>query len=475
MRLFALLLFIFIPPLFGTEPAEADLIKAKGQHGLTIRDASIRSESLDLLQKGIAANLRKVNSGGQDLDSIARDLYSRHRIIGIGEATHGTSEIFAMRTELLKSLAKLGLRSLVIELSMAGAQYLDDYVGGRLKGNPSMLEVLQNGRLYGVWQTSEVADMFGWIREFNAKHSDDPIKIYGIDGQAASANRLLSLLEDRLPAFDAKEARERDKKFGSEISNFEDSLMAAVFKAPGPELDKLLAERQQFVADLRVAVAKIPLDEREKKVAELELRGLEQDCSLEREVSLAAAKIVHTTAEFMAMTGSDTMRDKYMAENLRFLDKNLLGSDARIMVWAHSGHLSRRPLIEMDINCTHLPLGNYLASWYGDKYHVLNITVGNGTVRAFDTFNIGPESTRKALPVKIEKQTIEGLISRVGVKSTVFFETSHLPMRDLTVDYLAIGAVLEPKDHAGLARGTVADFDSFLFIPNGKASTQLKP
>jgi erythromycin esterase-like protein len=251
--------------------------------------------------------------------------------------------------------------------------------------------------------------------------------------------------------------------------------MASIVKAPGPELDKLLADRQQFVAELRLAVAALTLDERERKVAELELRGLEQDCSLEREVFLAAAKIVLTSSEIMAMTGSDTMRDKYMAENLRFLDENLVGDEARIMVWAHSGHLSRRPLIEMDINCTHLPLGNYLASWYGDKYHVLNITAGSGTVRAFDTFNIGPESTRKALPVKIEKQTIEDLISRIGVKGMIFFETSRLPMRDLTVDYLAIGGVLEPKDHAGLARGTVADFDSFLCIPKGNASTQLKP
>jgi erythromycin esterase len=475
MRLFALLLFIFIAPLFGTEPTEANLIKAKGQHRLTIRDASIRSESLDLLQKGITANLRIVNSGGQDLDNIARDLYTRHRIIGVGEATHGTSEIFAMRTELLKSLAKLGLRSLVIELNMAGAQYLDDYVCGRVKGNPSILEVLQNGRLYTVWQTPEVADMFGWIRDFNTKHLDDPIRIYGIDGQAASANRLLSLLEAKLSSFDSKGARARDKAFGSEISNFEYSLMAPDVKVPGPELDKLLAERQQFVAELRVAVASLKLDERERKVAELELRGLEQDCSLEREVFLAAAKIVHTSAEIMAMTGSDTMRDKYMAENLRFLDKNLVEGEARIMVWAHSGHLSRRPLIEMDINCTHLPLGNYLASWYGDKYHVLNITVGSGTVRAFDTFNIGPESTRKALPVKIEKQTIEGIISRIGVKGTVFFETSRLPMRDLTIDFLAIGGVLEPKAHAGLARGTVSDFDSFLYIPSGNAATPLKP
>ena len=475
MRLFALLLSFFISPLFGTEPVEAVRTKANGQQGLSIRDASIRKEALDLLQKGIAANLRKVGAGGQDIDRIARDLYRHHRIIGVGEATHGTSEIFAMRTELLKSLAKLGLRSLVIELNMAGAQYLDDYVCGRVKGNPSMLDVMQNGRLYSVWQTSEVADMFGWIREFNAKHLDDPIRIYGIDGQAATATRILSLLEVRLPAFDAKGARARDKAFGSEISNFEYSLMAAVVKTPGAELDKLLADRQQFVAELRLAVANIALDERERKVAELELRGLEQDCSLEREVYLAAAKIVHTSAEIMAMTGSDTMRDKYMAENLRFLDKNLIGGDARIMVWAHSGHLSRRPLIEMDINCTHLPLGNYLASWYGDKFHVLNITVGSGMVRAFDTFNIGPESTRKALPVKIEKQTIEGLISRIGVSGTIFFETSRLPMRDLSVDYLAIGGVLEPKDHAGLARGTVADFDSFLFIPKGNASTELKP
>ena len=352
MRLFALLLSLFISPLFGTESVEAVRSKANGKQGLSIRDASIRKDSMDLLQKGIAANLRKVRAGGQDIDRIARDLYARHRIIGIGEATHGTSEIFAMRTEFLKSFAKLGLRSLVIELNMAGAQYLDDYVCGRVKGNPSMLEVMQNGRLYSVWQTTEVADMFGWIREFNAKHLDDPIRIYGIDGQAASATRLLSLLEVKLPAFDAKGAEARDKAFGSKISDFEYSLMAAVVKAPGAELDKLLADRQQFVAELRLAVANIALDEREGKVAELELRGLEQDCSLERDVYLAAAKIVHTSAEIMAMTGSDTMRDKYTASNWWFYIRRILdgipdlvpkdpvrafSTDQRLIIWRRDG------------------------------------------------------------------------------------------------------------------------------------------
>ncbi len=474
MRLFALLLCILIAPLFGTEPAEANRIKARGQHGLSVRDASIRRESLDLLQKGIAANLRKVSAGGQDIDNIARDLYARYRIIGVGEATHGTSEIFAMRTELLKSLAKLGLRSLVIELNMAGAEYLDDFVCGRVKGTPSTLEVMQNSGLYGVWMTSEIADLFVWIRDFNMNHPQDQIRIFGIDPQFASANRLLSLLEAKIPSFDVKGARTRDTSFASEIYNFEFSLMAPVVKSPGPELDKLLADRQQFLAEIRLAIANLTLHERERKVAELELRGLEQDCSLEREVSLAAAKIVHSPMEILAMRGSDTMRDRYMAENLRFIEKFFIKGDARIMIWAHSGHLSRGPLID-DTNCTHLPLGNYLASWYGDNYHVLNITTGSGTVRAFDTYNLTQESTMKALPVNIDRQSIEGLISRIGLKVPVYFETSSLPMRDLRIDFIAIGAVLEPKEHAGLARGTVADFDSFLFIPNGNASTQLKP
>lgn len=475
MRLSFLFLPILVLPLLGMKPPQGVTTKKLSRESLSMKEATIREKALNLLQEGIAENLRAVRPGEAGIENIAKDLYTRHRVIGIGEATHGTSEIFAMRTEFLKAFAKLGLRALVIELNMAGAQYLDDYVCGRVQGNPSMLEVMQGGRLYGVWQTSEVAEMFRWIREFNAKHVHDSIRIYGIDGQAASVNHLLSQLEAGLPGFDAKGARDRDKAFGSEITNFEYSLMAPVVKAPGPELDKLLADRQQFVAELRIAIANLTLEERQRKVAELELRGLEQDCSLEREVYLSAAKIVHTSSEITAMTGSDTFRDKYMAENLRFLDKYLIGGDARIMVWAHSGHLSRRPLLEMDINCTHLPLGNYLASWYGDKFHVLNITVGSGTVRAFDTFNIGPESTMKELPVKIEKRTIEGLISRIGVKGTLFFETKHLPMRDLTVDYLAIGGVLEAKEHAGLARGTVADFDSFLFIPNGTASAQLKP
>lgn len=432
-------------------------------------------ESLRLLRKGIASQLQHLGPDGLDIDSIAKDLYARHRIIGVGEATHGTSEIFTMRAAILKSLATQGLRALVIELNMASAEYLDDYVGGRVKGNPSMIEVMQNGRVYGIWQTPEVAETLVWIREFNAKHHDDPIRIYGIDGQAASAKRLLDLLEAKSPGFDVTTARSRDKAFGSGMMDFEYSLMGGAVKAPGPEMDKLFADRQQFVAELRTAVAEIPLSARERKIAELELRGLEQDCALGRDEGLAAARLVHTTTEYLSFIGSDTVRDKYMAENFTFIEKNLIGPEAHIMIWAHSGHLSRRSLIELDINCAHLPLGSYLGRWYGDQYHALNITVGSGTVRAFDSFTITPESAPKEVPFTVRQDSIERLIFDGRPMGTVFFKTAVLPLRDLQIDYLAIGPILELKERSGLARGTVADFDSFVFIPTGKASSRLKP
>jgi erythromycin esterase len=440
------------------------------------REANVRQGSLALLRDGIRGGMRDIRPGTRDLDEIAAGLYAGHRIIGVGEATHGTADIFTMKADLMRSLVKAGLRDIAIELSVTEAAYLDDYVCGKVTGDPGMADVMRNSRMYQSWMVPEVADMILWIRDFNAKHAGDPIRIHGIDSQMPDADRLLAILAAKAPGFDLKGAKARDAAYYTACEPFEALIHPVLKDVPSADVDRVFTARLRFIDELRTAVASIQLPTRERKLAELTLRALEQECDSSRQMFIGG-RIFRTTDEVAGFLSSGTMRDVFMAENFAFTERNIIGNGARIMLWAHSGHLAKRPWLERETGAMYHPFGVFLGQWYGNQYHVTDVTVGGGTTRGYETagYPTPPATGRKPVAFTIKPDSVEGLITSAGAKGPVFLETRGLPLRDLSLDYVLIGTEVTTKEGSGLARGTIADFDSYIFMPSGKASTDLKP
>jgi erythromycin esterase-like protein len=87
------------------------------------------------------------------------------RIVSLGEATHGTREIFQMKHRLIEFLAsELGFAIFSIEANMPEAYRLNDYV---LHGTGDPKALLQ-GMYFWTWNTEEVLAMIEWMRQFNA-------------------------------------------------------------------------------------------------------------------------------------------------------------------------------------------------------------------------------------------------------------------------------------------------------------------
>src|SRR5687768_8995436 len=86
------------------------------------------------------------------------------RIVSLGEATHGTREIFQMKHRLTEFLAsQLGFTIFSIEANMPEAYRLNDYVLHG-KGDP---KALLKGMYFWTWNTEEVLAMIEWMRQFN--------------------------------------------------------------------------------------------------------------------------------------------------------------------------------------------------------------------------------------------------------------------------------------------------------------------
>jgi erythromycin esterase-like protein len=87
------------------------------------------------------------------------------RIVSLGEATHGTREIFQMKHRLTEFLAsELGFTIFSIEANMPEAYRLNEYV---LHGTGDPKALLQ-GMYFWTWNTEEVLAMIEWMRQFNA-------------------------------------------------------------------------------------------------------------------------------------------------------------------------------------------------------------------------------------------------------------------------------------------------------------------
>jgi erythromycin esterase len=101
------------------------------------------------------------------------------QIVGLGEGTHGTSEIFQMKARLVSFLAQqMGFTIFAMEANMPEAYLINDYVmTGR--GDPRQL---LEGMYFWTWNTQEVLDFIQWMRQYNAS-GQGTIQFLGFDMQ----------------------------------------------------------------------------------------------------------------------------------------------------------------------------------------------------------------------------------------------------------------------------------------------------
>jgi erythromycin esterase-like protein len=114
------------------------------------------------------------------------------RVVGLGEATHGTREHFQMKHRLLEFLAtKMGFTVFAIEANMPESYRVDRYVSGG-EGDPA---ALIGGMYFWTWNTEEVLDMVKWMRAFNereaAAKSGRHVRFTGFDMQMADYSRTI--------------------------------------------------------------------------------------------------------------------------------------------------------------------------------------------------------------------------------------------------------------------------------------------
>jgi erythromycin esterase len=381
-----------------------------------------------------AIPLRSVEAGQsfddlKPLKSILKDV----RIIGLGEATHGSREFFQFKHRMLEFLVKeMGFRVFAIEASYAACNNINAYV---LHGKGDPAEALASQKFW-TWDTQEVRDMIAWMREYNTSVPDNwKIKFLGYDLQHLEQG--MDLIEDYVKRY----IPEYSEAVASAMKplRIDPFSISELPKAPPEEKANILSRLYEMMGIL--AFHEIPL--------------IRNSSSGEYESVLQHARVITQfyTAYSKPMMGSDpkdsaaALRDLYMAENIEHI-MNSEGSETRIVVWAHNGHISNATW-----GMNFPAMGSHLKKLLGDAYYALGFAFYEGS---FQARLMDPESDKNGALIEFTvgpspEGSVGWYLSRAGLDNFII-DLRSAPENGLVQNWLAsphsmrsIGAAFSDK------------------------------
>ncbi|KUO06684.1 erythromycin esterase family protein [Streptomyces caeruleatus] len=140
--------------------------------------------------------LRTVEPGGDTADLRPVDrMVGGARVVGLGEATHSSHEFFALKARVFWHLvAQKGFRTFALEAPWSTGLRLDAYVLHG-KGDPRRIMREEFQRDFLWWNNTDYLRLVEWMRAYNLRHPDDPVRFLG-DDIAWSGPELYDAVED---------------------------------------------------------------------------------------------------------------------------------------------------------------------------------------------------------------------------------------------------------------------------------------
>ncbi|GHC40892.1 erythromycin esterase family protein [Streptomyces cinnamoneus] len=318
--------------------------------------------------------LRTAEPGGPGGDLAAFASMTRGAtIVGIGEASHGSKELFTVKDRLLRELVRReGFSAYAMEISWSAATRLNTYLlTGKGDARQIMREEFQDG--YSLLDTEELARLFEWMREHNRTGSHK-IRVVGMDFSDADPEqyeRILTWAEANEPAL-MPELRRR---------------YAALRALPTGVAARMAAYNALPLAG-RKAIA---------KDAEASYQLLSQAGKQDPWVLQEARILSHMATEYTVdwsdpaqAEAASRHRDRTMAETAVWWQRQ---TGERIVVSAHNGHVSYESAVPayypvtMGADLRELAGRDYLAvgtSFHGGDYRAKTATGASGT------YSVGP-------------------------------------------------------------------------------------
>ncbi|WP_405408010.1 erythromycin esterase family protein [Streptomyces decoyicus] len=241
------------------------------------------------------------------------------KVVGLGEATHGSHEFFAMKERVFRYLVEeKGFTTFALELSWSAGLQIDDYLQtGKGDARKIAKETLTNS----PWDREEFVSLIEWMRDYNSRHPGRTVHFMGDDIGAPAVNdaffgRVTGYVQQNHP-----EALPRLNELYTGLRPIDDAFA---------HMRKPLAERQQLATKAQQA---------------LELVSSQKGSGKAFEWAEQNARSIAQTARFLTMNPNDSdslptfqrFRDEVMAQNVTWWQQH---TGQKILLSAHNDHVA---------------------------------------------------------------------------------------------------------------------------------------
>lgn len=270
------------------------------------------------------------------------------RVLGLGEATHGTAEFQQLRQQLTEKAVQQGFRTLVLEEDFGSVHRVDEFVAG---GPGTATDAaLRFG--FAINQTRQVADWLQWLRDHNATvPPGQRIRLVGMDVQRVDANKQIAL---------------------GYLTGQQPDLAAELSEALRP-----LDDGHRGPAGMAEPTSRL---QRAVQATPVEQPG--------REDALAAASTLVDGWLLQQAGDYQGTRDRMMFANLERIVEEAAGRGERVLLFGHDGHLAKQPAGALRVT-----VGQLAAQRWGSGYRV----IGTDFVRVRFLSGRGSERSEFAL------------------------------------------------------------------------------
>ena len=317
-------------------------------------------------RKAIPVTIPPEDEDYQDLGFL-NEVIGDAKIVALGESAHYLHEWNRFRERMFKYLVESqGFTTFVLESGAVEGKHLYDYVLGEDVAWETVIAAVTNG--WGVWK--ELQDLLVWMREFNLRASDRPLRFYCMDGSSNWASTRLAV--DSVASY----MQRVDPTFWATLA----PTVAIAGELELERRDKVSRETWYQV----IAAASLIVNRLEQERFDYCARTSEDlfDWRLQSAKTLRDLLIAFSQTDMDMSTGFRpfwNVRDVAMADRLHWIVRRE-GGGGRFVVAAHNTHLQRHP-VRVDGATS---MGSYLTQIIGRKALLLIGTNSAHSIRGDD-------------------------------------------------------------------------------------------
>ncbi|QRQ85370.1 erythromycin esterase family protein [Cupriavidus oxalaticus] len=303
--------------------------------------------------------------------AVQAEALAAHRVVLLGESTHGTAEFYHARAALTAQLvARHGFRIVAVEADWPDAAAVDRHVRGRpaqpAQSAEAPAEAFTRFPVW-MWRNLEVARFIRWLHAHNAALAPaQRAGFFGLDiySLRASMAAVLAYLDSVDPEA-ARAARERYaclEPWGRDPARYG----RAVLHGTHEDCEDAVIAQLQELLDKRLAYARA---------------GHEDYLDAAQNARLVASAERYYRVMYHGSDDSWNLRDTHMFETLAQL-LQAHGPDSRAVVWAHNSHIGDASHTEMGSANGQLNIGQLCRETFGDAAALVGLSTYAGTVAA---------------------------------------------------------------------------------------------